>query len=245
MLKMNDDIGDKFQQETKYERDKIFGSPDWDAMPEPYKSYPASHIIELPNPDCGGELTFRELLKLRKSIRHYSKEPLSVHQLSFLLWASFGPQRHERGRLYRTAPSAGALYPIETYLIVNRVTGIESGVYHYNITKHALEEVRLGDFSFTIAEAALGQYMCAECAVVFAWTAIFQRCKWKYKQRAYRYIYLDAGHIAQNLALAAVSLNIGTCQIGALFDDEVNSILDVDGVKESIIYMSCVGFPAR
>ena len=83
--------------------------------------------------------------------------------------------------------------------------------------------------------------MCIEAPVVFVWTAIFQRMKWKYDQRAYRYIYLDAGHIAENLALSATSLGLGSCQIGALFDDEVNQIIDVDGTEESVIYMSVVG----
>ena len=85
---------------------------------------------------------------------------------------------------------------------------------------------------------------CATAPAVFAWTAIFARSTWKYGQRAYRYIYLDAGHIAENLALTAVSLDLGTCQIGALFDDEVNKLLEVDGVEESIVYMSVVGVPA-
>ena len=83
--------------------------------------------------------------------------------------------------------------------------------------------------------------MCADATVVFIWTAIFNRSKWKYGQRAYRYIYLDAGHIAQNLALASVSLDLGSCQIAALFDEEVNEIIDVDGIEESTIYMSVVG----
>ena len=95
-----------------------------------------------------------------------------------------------------------------------------------------------------VVPAALGQEMCAEAAAVFVWTAVFARSKWKYAQRAYRYIYLDAGHIAENLALAAVSLGLGTCPIGALFDDEVNKLLAVDGIEESVVYMSVVGLPA-
>jgi SagB-type dehydrogenase family enzyme len=85
--------------------------------------------------------------------------------------------------------------------------------------------------------------MCLEAAAVFIWTAIFDRSKWKYEQRAYRYVYLDAGHIAENLALAATGIGLGTCQIGALFDDEVNRIVGVDGTEESVIYMSVVGYP--
>jgi SagB-type dehydrogenase family enzyme len=86
--------------------------------------------------------------------------------------------------------------------------------------------------------------MCATAAAVFVWSAVFERCKWKYGQRAYRYVYLDAGHIAENLALAAVSLNFGSCEIGALFDDEVNAILGIDGEQESTILMAVVGVPA-
>jgi SagB-type dehydrogenase family enzyme len=86
--------------------------------------------------------------------------------------------------------------------------------------------------------------MAGRAPVVFIWTGIFQRCKWKYKQRAYRYVYLDAGHIVENLALAAVALDLGSCQIGALYDDEVNAIVGVDGVEESVIYMTVVGRPS-
>ena len=99
-----------------------------------------------------------------------------------------------------------------------------------------------GEIYFTeTAKAALGQKMCIESSVVFIWTAIFQRMEWKYDQRAYRYIYLDAGHIAENLALTATSLDLGSCQIGALYDDEVNKIISVDGTDESVIYMSVIG----
>lgn len=158
-----------------------------------------------------------------------------------MLWASTGIQRKEFGYDFRTAPSAGALYPIETYLVINRVKNITPGVYHYSIKDHSLEELKTGDYGIKISDAALGQIMCADCSVVFIWTAIFDRSKWKYSQRSYRYIYLDAGHIAENLALAATSINLGSCQIGALFDDEVNKIISVDGIHESTIYMSVVG----
>ena len=85
--------------------------------------------------------------------------------------------------------------------------------------------------------------MCVTASVVFVWSAVFERCKWKYGQRAYRYIYLDAGHIAENLALAAVSLNLATCEIGALYDDQVNAIIGIDGTEESTICMAAAGVP--
>jgi len=164
-----------------------------------------------------------------------------MEELSQLLWAAQGITRYQRGFGFRTAPSAGALYPIETYLIANRVETLEKGAYHYSVANHALHTLRLGDLAEEAARAALDQRMCRDAAVVFVWTAVFQRSKWKYDQRAYRYIYLDAGHIAQNVALAAVALALGACQIGALYDEEVNRLVGVDGEQESAIYMTAVG----
>jgi SagB-type dehydrogenase family enzyme len=166
---------------------------------------------------------------------------LSKVDLAFLLWASTGIQRTEHGYEFRTAPSAGALYPIETYIAASNVEDVVSGIYHYNIKNHLLEEIKSGNFANDLAHAALDQEMCADSSVIFIWTAIFRRSKWKYSQRAYRYIYLDAGHIAENLALAAASINCGSCQVGAFFDEEINSIVGVDGTEESSIYLSVVG----
>jgi SagB-type dehydrogenase family enzyme len=126
-------------------------------------------------------------------------------------------------------------------VIANDVSKLERGVYHYSVRAHKLDELQRGDLRRQITQAALGQDMCATAAAVFVWSAVFERCKWKYGQRAYRYVYLDAGHIAENLALAAVSLNLGSCEIGALFDDEVNAILGIDGEQESTILMAVVG----
>ena len=177
------------------------------------------------------------------SIRNFSKKALSIDQLSYLLWASTGINRKETGFDYRTSPSAGALYPIETYIVINNLEEIEKGVYHYNIKKHLIEEIKKGDYRKEITQAALYQQMCYYAPLVFIWAAIFNRSKCKYGERAYRYIYLDAGHIAENLALSATSLNLGSCQIAAIFDDDVNNILNLDGITESAIYMSVVGMP--
>jgi SagB-type dehydrogenase family enzyme len=189
-------------------------------------------------------MPLHDTLKARRSIRRFQQKPISEGQLSYLLWAATGIQRIEGGYEFRTAPSAGALYPIETYLAANNVSNLENGLYHYSVKHRQLEQLGKGDYGTAVAKAALGQLMCAQAAAVFIWSAIFQRCKWKYGQRAYRYIYLDAGHIAENLALAAVSLNLGSCEIGALYDDQVNAILDIDGTDESVICMAALGRPA-
>ena len=235
-------IGDNFQQETKYYKDRMAGKPlDWSSKPKTYKNYPDCQTIELPDITPLSDTTLHEVLRNRKSIRKYQNKAITKESLSYLLWASTGVSRREVRYEFRTAPSAGALYPIETYLVVNNVENINPRVYHYNIRNHYLELLKEGDYAVETAKAAFGQKMCIEASVVFIWTAIFQRMKWKYRQRAYRYIYLDAGHIAENLALAATGLELGSCQIGALFDDAVNQIIDVDGTEESVIYISVVG----
>lgn len=244
-------IGDRFQQETKYQPDNMPAHRlAWEAKPPLYKDYPEAPKVELhpfePWPPAGEPsqtMSLDQTLKQRKSIRDFQDRSISLGQLSYLLWASSGIQRTEDGYEFRTAPSAGALYPIETYVVANNVKALEPGVYHYGVQAHQLEQLVQHDFRQQIAGAALGQAMCAAAAAVFVWSAVFERCKWKYGQRAYRYIYLDAGHIAENLALAAVSINLGTCEIGALFDDHVNAIVGIDGDEESTICMAVVGVP--
>lgn len=243
---MHEGIGDKFQRETKYSRERFLGGKlDWATKPDAYKNYPSAEVIELPQKLSRNVLDLIEALKIRRSARSYSPEPVKLADLSFLLWASNGVQRKVRGFAFRTAPSAGALYPIETYLVTKNVSELEKALYHYDLERHALEKLKSGDLTKKIGQAALEQNTCTEASVVFVWTAIFERSKWKYAQRAYRYIYLDAGHIAQNLALAATSIGLGTCQIGAFFDDEINQILGVDGTDESVMYLSAVGHPKR
>jgi SagB-type dehydrogenase family enzyme len=237
-------VGDDFQIETKYTRNKrLGGSLNWANKPEIYKSYPSSKIVQLPSRPQEITMGFDEVLHRRKSIRAFSSKSLSKADLSFLLWASTGIQRIEHTYEFRTAPSAGALYPVETYIAVNNVEAVKSGIYHYNIKNHLLEEIKTGDYGEALVHAALDQEMCATASAVFIWTAVFGRSKWKYSQRAYRYIYLDAGHVAENLALAATSISLGSCQIGAFFDDEINSIVSVDGIEESAICLSVVGHP--
>ena len=241
---MSKKIGDDFQTMTKYSRNKsLGGNLDWANKPEIYKTYPSSKTTQLPTQFQTVTIDFKKILQKRKSIRSFSTQPLSKLDLAFLLWVSTGVQRVEHGYEFRVAPSAGALYPIETYIVANNVENIEKGIYHYNIKNHLLEEIKLGDFGEKLAHSALDQEMCADASVVFIWTAVFRRSKWKYQQRAYRYIYLDAGHIAQNLALAAASITCGSCEVGAFFDDEVNSILGIDGIEESAICLSVVGQP--
>ena len=167
---------DKFQKETTYVRGRLSGEAlNWVSRPGPYKEYPDSKKIRLPAPEPVESVLLDEVLKKRRSVRRFSKKPITKRQLSYLLWASSGVQRRERGYEFRTAPSAGALYPIETYIVVNRVEDLARGVYHYSVKSHLLEELKFGDFGEDVALAALEQRICSESAVVFIWTAIFAR----------------------------------------------------------------------
>jgi SagB-type dehydrogenase family enzyme len=237
-------IGDRFQRQTAYERGDLRGGRlDWSSKPSTYKRYPEAPKIPLGEPATEGGASLWDVLRQRRSERRFEDAPLGLSDLSQLLWAAQGITRQGRGVDFRTAPSAGALYPVETYLVIHAVEGLDAGVYHYDVRHHRLDQLRLGDFRVDVARAALDQRIAARSNVVFVWTAVFPRSKWKYKQRAYRYVYLDAGHIAQNLALAAVALDLGSCQIAALYDQEANELLGVDGVEESTLYMTVVGKP--
>ncbi|MEF8879792.1 MAG: SagB/ThcOx family dehydrogenase [Candidatus Thermoplasmatota archaeon] len=236
-------VGEMFQRETKCSpSDNLTHEADV-SKPGLYKNYPDAEKISLNHDAVKPDVSFDQVLHNRKSIRKFSDEPLSKQYLSYLLWASTGRERDEKGFEFRTAPSAGACYPVETYLLVNNVEDVEQGVYHYSVQKHELEKLKTGDFRDEIISAAMGQKKCGYASVVFIWSAIFDRTKYRYGQRAYRYIYLDAGHIAENLALASTSLGLGSCQIAALYDEKVNDIIDVDGKEESMIYASVVGNP--
>jgi SagB-type dehydrogenase family enzyme len=236
--------GDRFQKDTKYVRNSMPGGYlDWSHKPGTYKNYSDCKVVTLPTPNIEQETQFDVVLKKRRSIREFSKAPISKLQLSYLLWTSTGIQRRDGEFEFRTVPSAGALYPIETYLVANNVEDLEEGIFHYSVKSHLLEQLKENSFGRLVAKAALEQTMLSKAAVVFVWTALFARSKWKYGQRAYRYIYIDAGHIAQNLALSASRLGLGSCQVAAFYDDEVNEIIGVDGIAESAIYLSVIGHP--
>jgi len=194
-----------------------------------------------PAPHSGGLF---DALARRRSVRAYGPEPLALGELSVLLWAAAGVTARQQGFAYRTAPSAGGLFPIEHYVVANRVEDLESGLYHYDVLGRALERLVVDDLRVPLANAALGQRICADAQAVFVWTAVLQRSRWKYGERFARYVLLDAGHIAENVALAAVALGLGTCQIAAFFDEEAAAILGVDPDEEPVVYLSTVGRPS-
>ena len=236
-------VGDLYHQETKYQRDNMpRGWLDPSTQPSPYKKDPPSlrRLLISPPLQQGGK-TVWETIARRRSVREFSPRPINLSELSQLLWATQGITVKAWGYDFRAVPSAGALYPIDTYVLVNRVESISAGIYHYDVEEAQLVLLREGNYGNEASEAALGQELVADAGAVFVWTAMVERSKWKYRERAYRYIYMDVGHIGQNLYLAATALGLGCCTIGAFYDEEVDRLIGVDGKREISVYMGAVG----
>ncbi len=245
MPQYKESLGFIFLQRTKHDRAEIFFREREAISPAPwFKTSPEAQRIKLPKPSFGKQI-FWDVLVKRRSKRSYRKDALPLEYLSLLLFAAQGVTDSIGRYLLRTAPSAGALYPIETYLCVNQVSGLSQGLYHFEVQSFSLEVLATGEFGRTLAEASLGQSMCAKAQVVFVWSAIPRRTMNKYGSRGMRYIFMDVAHICQNVLLAATALGLGACPIGAFFDDEVNQLFGLDGEEETVIYLASVGIPAE
>lgn len=197
--------------------------------------------IQLPAPEKSGPVSIEETLQQRRSIRTYSSDALSLEQISKLLWAAQGVTD---GRGLRTAPSAGATYPLETYLVVGAVEGLQAGIYLYDPAEHSLSMVVDGDKRSELAAAALGQRYVAQAPVNIVFAAVYERTARRYGQRARRYVYMEVGHAAQNVCLQAVALDLGTVVIGAFNDQDVGRILNLPNDQEPL-YIIPVGKQAR
>ena len=241
---VDDDRGRAYLRDTRHSRAHLVGGRmDWAHQPDWFKTYPDAPRVKLPDLALDDSGLFDALAR-RRSVRAYGPEPLALGELGALLWAGAGITARQEGFALRTAPSAGGLYPIEHYVVANEVEGLEQGLYHYDVLGRALERLYAGDLRLPVARAALDQRIAAEAQAVFVWTAVLERSRWKYGERFLRYVLLDAGHIAENVALAATALGLGTCQIAAFFDEEAADILGVDPDAEPVVYMSTAGRPA-
>jgi SagB-type dehydrogenase family enzyme len=240
-------IGELFQEYTKYRHFLIHslmsrGAPVPDAEPPAPPSAPVVELPAVPEPVPGVTGSLFDLLRRRRSRRDYDAKPLALKELAALLWSVQGVVESGRGYTLRTSPSAGARHPLETTVMINRVSDLAPGLYRYSPSGHRLLRTREdGAVAGLMAAACLGQPMLRTCAAAFIWTAVIERGRWKYQQRAYRYIYLDAGHACQNLYLASEELGLGCCAVAAFDDDAVDRILGVDGREEFAIYLATVG----
>ncbi len=243
MKSYREGIAFQYLRETKYDRESIMQRNSLGPIQRPpvYKIYSEGAKIPLPEPVFEETGSLWTILRQRRSRRRYTPEPIGMTTLAALLWAMQGITFSGPGYEFRTAPSAGALYPVETYVSIHHVRDARPGIYHFNVLDFTLEEIALGNFGTYLAHAALDQAMVGQGAVLFIWTAIVLRAMWKYRNRCIRYICMDAGHVAQNLQLACTALGLGCCPIGAFYDDEINSVIKVDGEEETAVYLASVG----
>jgi SagB-type dehydrogenase family enzyme len=232
----------RYIQGTKYHRNQPL-KDDLGSIPvvRAFKNYPESERLPLPKPDLNRPANLWQCLANRRSERDTKQELLSLNELATLLWAAQGVTARAGIHLLRTAPSAGALYPFETYLYVEHIENMAKGFYHFDVEAFALERLKDGEFSKDMTAACLGQPAVRRAAVVFIWTAMMLRCMVKYRNRAMRYIPMDLGHVCQNVQLASTAMGLGSCPIGAFFDDDINRLLEIDGEDETVLYLITVG----
>ncbi len=193
-------------------------------------------IVDLPQPTLKGSMTVEEALARRRSVRSFTPEPLSMVELGQLVWAAQGITEPSRG--FRTAPSAGALYPIELYVVTR------DGLYHYVPQGHKLRLLEEADLREAVARAAGGQSCVRDAAADFVVTAVHARTAGKYGGRARQYIQIEVGHVGQNIHLQAVALGLGSVSVGAFSEERLKSVLSLPPDHEPL-YIIPVGHPAR
>jgi SagB-type dehydrogenase family enzyme len=194
-----------------------------------------SESFKLPEPKLSSKTSVEEALSKRRSVRDYEEDSLSIEEISQLLWSAQGITVKWGGR---TAPSAGALYPLEIYVVVGKVKGLKPGLYHYDPEKHAVTKKADGDLRQKLTEASLYQDEITKAPATFVITAVYERTMKKYSQRGIQYVHMEVGAAAENIYLQAETLNLGTVFIGAFEDEKVKKAL---GIKEEPLAIMPVG----
>lgn len=191
--------------------------------------------VKLPLPRKDSDVSVEKTLLNRRSIRNFKDEPLTLVQISQLLWSAQGITDKERG--LRTSPSAGALYPLEIYLLAGNVNNLPAGVYKYNIHEHALVRVTSGDKRKDLCNASLGQSSIKNAPAVIVISAIYEKTTGKYKERGIRYVHMEVGSASENVYLQAETLNLGTVFIGAFIDNEVKKVMNMQANENPLCIM--------
>ena len=208
---------------------------------------PDAPIISMPEPGLLPDIqvNFLEMVELRASVRRYADKAVSLKELSFLLWCTQGVKMAmPSGATMRNVPSAGARHAFATYLLLQRIEGLEPGLYRFLPLEHALCPMRTGaEVIKTFLPAFPAAPMVEASAATFLWCADYARMADKYGARSLRYLFLDAGHICQNLYLAAQALRLGVCAVGAFYDQVLNDALGMDGNNDFAAYAATVGWP--
>jgi len=184
--------------------------------------------IRLPPPQQKGTLSLEEAIARRRSKRDFTPEPISLSQLSQILWAAQGIS--DTLSEFRTAPSAGATYPLEVFVVCggNGIGGVADGIYHYNVAQHSLSRHHKGDVRLELARAALEEEFIYQAPVDIVICALYERTALRYGGRGERYVHMEVGHAGQNIYLQAVALGLATVAVGAFHDEEVRDVLRLD-----------------
>lgn len=208
------------------------------------KSIVTGEAIKLSEPRHKGNVSVEQAIMERRSVRNFALEPLTMKEISQILWASGGATLDGITGPTRAYPSAGAIYPIEAYLVAGDVTGLESGIYRYDWKNHSLVLHKKGDFRDVLANAALNQRMIKEAPATIVAASRYKKIERRYGERgALRYVSMDAGHLGQNVHLQAQSIGLGTVMVGAFTDNKVTEII---GLKDEVpIYMMPIGKPEK
>ncbi len=193
-----------------------------------------SKSIKLPKPQYNGNVSIEQALLKRRSVRSYKSEPLTIVEISQLLWSAQG-LTNPRG--YRTAPSAGALYPLEVYLVAGNVRDLDAGIYKYQPHKHEIVNTVQGDKRFELCHAALNQGSIRNAPAVIVLCAIFERVTGSYGKRGIQYVHMEVGHAIQNVCLQAISLDLGSVVIGAFNDSHVKNIMNFELVEHPLLLL--------
>ena len=238
------DAGAQFMARTRYahltpsDQSKGEAPPDvaWTFGDAPRHPLPAPYALDLP------PLDLADLITRRTSLRRYVETPLTLEELSCLLWCTQGVKQAQAHHTMRTVPSAGARHPLETCLLANRVAGLDPGLYGYAALDHELALLQQGDdLPERLAAACHGQQFVRHAAATFFWVAVPERTTWRYAERGYRYLHLDVGHVCQDLYLVAEAIGAGACAIAAFDDDALIDVLQLDANQAFAIYVATVG----
>ena len=252
-------VSELFHENTKLQPDApigglfptVYSEAESAAMVSVGKRYHRAEHLPLPElPRAGEAGSFQDLIERRRTCRSFDPRPVSLEAAARLLQLTGGVtdrRRTEGGllRVLRAAPSAGALYPIEIYLGVRHVQGVDPGLYHFAPRERRLERLKAGDPTEALARACHYRESLEQAAMVVIFVGVFERTRRKYGERGYRYVLLEAGHIAQNLCLASAALDLGCLNVCGFFDDRLNDLLQLDGTDEAALYVAYVGHPRR
>lgn len=218
-------------------------------MARTFKHYPGASAVALPEVDRMSGADVVATMRDRRSVRRFGGTALALQDLANVLGCSTGlTGQLEDGAVVqpvRAAPSAGALFPIETYVAALNVAGLPAGLYHYRVDRHELEHIQDGDPGPTLAHATFDAKLFEGAGAALLFAGAFGRSYFKYGERGYRFAVMEAGHICQNALLAAAGSGLGATSVGGFIDDELNAYLDIDGVDEAMLYMAVLGHPAR